>query len=93
MSAFYLILNVAVGGQNGYFPDNLGNKPWNDGADSAMSGEYSVIKPDGKRKRLKLIIRLLGSKRQVASHLADRPHKARHGRQVRQDVAEVLSGR
>lgn len=26
---FYLIINLAVGGTNGYFPDNLGNKPWN----------------------------------------------------------------
>ncbi|KAK9366564.1 concanavalin A-like lectin/glucanase domain-containing protein [Lipomyces kononenkoae] len=28
---FYLILNVAVGGTNGWFPDNEGNKPWNNG--------------------------------------------------------------
>ncbi|CAD6448760.1 84755455-ab05-4b84-aba7-01394a00b53e [Sclerotinia trifoliorum] len=28
--AFYLILNVAVGGTNGYFPDKVGNKPWGD---------------------------------------------------------------
>ena len=27
---FYLIINLAVGGTNGYFPDNLGNKPWSD---------------------------------------------------------------
>jgi hypothetical protein len=39
MSAFYLIINVAVGGQNGYFPDNLGNKPWNDGSTTAMAGK------------------------------------------------------
>ena len=25
---FYLILNVAVGGTNGYFADRVGNKPW-----------------------------------------------------------------
>jgi hypothetical protein len=25
---FYLILNVAVGGVNGYFPDGQCNKPW-----------------------------------------------------------------
>lgn len=25
---FYLILNVAVGGTTGWFPDGLGNKPW-----------------------------------------------------------------
>jgi hypothetical protein len=28
---FYLILNVAVGGTNGFFPDKVGNKPWGDG--------------------------------------------------------------
>ncbi|KAI9372867.1 concanavalin A-like lectin/glucanase domain-containing protein [Aspergillus egyptiacus] len=27
---FYLILNVAVGATNGYFPDGVGNKPWRD---------------------------------------------------------------
>ena len=25
---FYLILDVAVGGTNGYFPDGVGHKPW-----------------------------------------------------------------
>ena len=27
---FYLILNVAVGGTNGYFKDGVANKPWGD---------------------------------------------------------------
>jgi beta-glucanase (GH16 family) len=27
---FFLILNVAVGGTNGFFPDGVGNKPWGD---------------------------------------------------------------
>jgi len=27
---FYMILNVAVGGTSGFFPDNVANKPWND---------------------------------------------------------------
>ena len=27
---FYLILNVAVGATNGFFPDGVGNKPWGD---------------------------------------------------------------
>jgi len=27
---FYLVLNVAVGGVNGYFPDGVGGKPWTD---------------------------------------------------------------
>jgi len=34
---FYLIMNVAVGGTNGWFPDGIGNKPWLDGSDVAMS--------------------------------------------------------
>jgi len=33
--AFYLILNVAVGGTNGYFPDKVGNKPWGDASITA----------------------------------------------------------
>ncbi|KAJ8517883.1 hypothetical protein ONZ45_g4983 [Pleurotus djamor] len=33
---FYLILNVAVGGTNGWFPDNQGQKPWLDGSQTAM---------------------------------------------------------
>jgi hypothetical protein len=34
--AFYLILDVAVGGTNGWFPDG-GNKPWLDGSQSTSS--------------------------------------------------------
>ncbi|EJD35002.1 concanavalin A-like lectin/glucanase [Auricularia subglabra TFB-10046 SS5] len=33
---FYLILNVAVGGTNGWFPDNIGDKPWFDNSPTAM---------------------------------------------------------
>jgi len=33
---FYLIMNVAVGGTNGWFPDNVANKPWLDGSQTAM---------------------------------------------------------
>lgn len=32
---FFLILNVAVGGTNGYFPDGVGGKPWVDAGDAA----------------------------------------------------------
>lgn len=32
---FYLILNVAVGGTNGWFPDGVGGKPWVDSSTSA----------------------------------------------------------
>ncbi|OAA72483.1 Concanavalin A-like lectin/glucanase, subgroup [Cordyceps fumosorosea ARSEF 2679] len=33
--SFYLILNVAVGGTNGFFLDNVGSKPWVNGATNA----------------------------------------------------------
>lgn len=33
---FYLILNVAVGSTNGWFPDKLGGKPWSDGSSAPM---------------------------------------------------------
>ncbi|KAF9448411.1 glycoside hydrolase family 16 protein [Macrolepiota fuliginosa MF-IS2] len=33
---FYLIMNVAVGGTNGWFPDGSGDKPWLDGSNTAM---------------------------------------------------------
>jgi hypothetical protein len=34
---FYLILNVAVGGTNGYFPDDQCDKPWSNSASSAIN--------------------------------------------------------
>ncbi|EEA23630.1 hypothetical protein TMatcc_002506 [Talaromyces marneffei ATCC 18224] len=33
--SFYLILNVAVGGTNGWFADGIGNKPWTDAGHGA----------------------------------------------------------
>lgn len=33
---FYIIMNVAVGGTNGYFPD-APNKPWNNGDPHAIN--------------------------------------------------------
>lgn len=33
---FYLIINLAAGGTSGWFPDDVGNKPWYDGSASAM---------------------------------------------------------
>ncbi|GJJ14723.1 hypothetical protein Clacol_008990 [Clathrus columnatus] len=33
---FYLIMDVAVGGTNGWFPDGIGNKPWLDQSGTAM---------------------------------------------------------
>ena len=34
---FYLIINLAVGGTNGYFPDNLGGKPWSNTSPHAIN--------------------------------------------------------
>ncbi|KAF4955565.1 hypothetical protein FSARC_11828 [Fusarium sarcochroum] len=34
--SFYLILNVAVGGTNGWFPDAIGGKPWADSSETPM---------------------------------------------------------
>ncbi|KAF5381646.1 hypothetical protein D9615_005483 [Tricholomella constricta] len=33
---FYLIIDLAVGGTSGWFPDKLGDKPWYDGSATAM---------------------------------------------------------
>lgn len=38
---FYLILDVAVGGTNGYFKDGASNKPWGDASPSAPSEFWS----------------------------------------------------
>lgn len=44
---FYLILNVAVGGTNGWFPDGEGNKPWTNQGNSAwdfyQSRQHSIF--------------------------------------------------
>ncbi|KAF7338491.1 Glycoside hydrolase family 16 protein [Mycena venus] len=37
---FYLIIDLAVGGTSGWFPDKVGGKPWFDGSASAMSEFY-----------------------------------------------------
>ena len=34
---FYLVMNVAVGGTNSYFPDNVGGKPWSDTSNDAAN--------------------------------------------------------
>ena len=38
---FYIILNLAVGGTNGYFPDGVGNKPWSNGSPRAAQEFYN----------------------------------------------------
>jgi beta-glucanase (GH16 family) len=39
---FYLILNVAVGGTNGFFPDAVANKPWGDDSITAPREFWSA---------------------------------------------------
>jgi len=40
---FYIILNIAVGGINGYFPDNMGNKPWNNQDPHAVNTFWNAV--------------------------------------------------
>lgn len=56
---FYLIMNVAVGGTNGWFPDGVGGKPWLDGSNRAMldfarhqSDWYATWPSDPKKRAL-----------------------------------------
>ena len=37
---FYLIMNLAVGGTNGYFPDGVGAKPWSNNSPRSSSEFY-----------------------------------------------------
>jgi hypothetical protein len=39
---FYLILNVAVGGTNGYWKDGVANKPWGDASLTAPKQFYDA---------------------------------------------------
>jgi hypothetical protein len=40
--AFYLILNLAVGATNGWFPDGEGGKPWIDNSGTAMTDFWAA---------------------------------------------------
>lgn len=40
---FYMILNVAVGSRTGWFPNQMGNKPWVDGTDTAMQDFWNAV--------------------------------------------------
>ncbi|KAG0312572.1 hypothetical protein BGZ99_009388 [Dissophora globulifera] len=39
---FYLIMNVAVAGSSGYFPDGVGGKPWSDTSEHAVNDFYAA---------------------------------------------------
>jgi hypothetical protein len=40
---FFIILNVAVGGTGGYFPDNAGNKPWMNNDPHAVNAFWKAV--------------------------------------------------
>ncbi len=40
---FYLILNVAVGSTIGWFPDNIGGKPWLDSSTNSQWTFWSAV--------------------------------------------------
>ena len=39
---FHLILNLAVGGTSGYFPDGVGAKPWADADTHSINAFYNA---------------------------------------------------
>ena len=39
---FYLIIDLAIGGTNGYFPDGVGGKPWSDSDPHAVNAFYNA---------------------------------------------------
>jgi len=41
-SRFYIVINLAVGGTGGYFPDGVGNKPWTDASANAVNDFYAA---------------------------------------------------
>ncbi|KAJ3195713.1 hypothetical protein HK101_011300, partial [Irineochytrium annulatum] len=58
---FYLQLNVAVGGTNGFFPDGMGNKPWGNTKANAMlsffqslTGWYNATWPQDDNRAMQI---------------------------------------
>ena len=85
---FYLILNVAVGGTNGWFPDGIGDKPWFDGSLSAfLCLTVSCASSHRFHRRDAGVREEPGRVERDVAHGRRRP---RHGRRLGQDVAEVL---
>ena len=77
---FYLILDVGVGGTNGWFPDGK-EKPWYDGAQSMF--HFLTISPT-QNVTTNLSNSCYGPVLEgpslMAAHLASRPRGAIHGR-------------
>jgi hypothetical protein len=44
LQEFYIILNVAVGGTGGYFPDGVDGKPWTDTDPHAVNSFWNAEK-------------------------------------------------
>ncbi len=40
---FYIVMNLAVGGTNGYFPDGQGGKVWSDGDPHASNSFWNAV--------------------------------------------------
>lgn len=76
---FYLIMNLGVGGTNGWFPDSIGGKPWIDDSLSAMS-DFWLAKdkwyntwPEDKSKRGLAVkqVKMVSLSRNLARDVAD----------------------
>jgi len=39
---FYIVMNVAIGGTNAYFPDGVGGKPWSDTDPHSVNAFYNA---------------------------------------------------
>ncbi|KAF4461378.1 Beta-13-glucan-binding [Fusarium albosuccineum] len=59
--SFFLILNVAVGGTNGWFPDAVGGKPWADSSETPMrdfwKGNETWLPSWGTKEERGMVIR------------------------------------
>jgi len=94
IAAFYLIMNVAVGGTNGWFPDGVGSKPWVDSASSAVndvsslqlfsSNSHVLFITDSPLLPL-LLSSVLQRDRQVVRDLAGGSQDERNGDQEHED--------
>jgi hypothetical protein len=83
---FYLIMNVAVGGTNGWFPDGAGGKPWLDQSGREyFESSVCAHRPNSVLRRHE---RLCCRSGQVVRHLAAGQGGRRplHDRRQRQDV-------
>jgi hypothetical protein len=77
---FYLILDVGVGGTNGWFPDGK-EKPWYDGAESTFHSLSIPLTQDATTHLSDSCYGpVLEGPSRLAAYLASRPRGAIHGR-------------